>query len=105
MKDLLVLEEQQRESHRNLQAARETKERKEAQRASLEQQLGDLKYKDGQVRTELKRVREILAVGQRKLSSARSDADKAGIDIRNFDEYVDNVDPSLNLFVYHLTPL
>ena len=88
MKDLQVLEEQQRESHKLLQAARETKQRKEGQRATLERQLGDLKYKDGQIRIELKRHREILAAGQRQLSTARSEADKAGIDLRNFDEYV-----------------
>ena len=88
LKDLQVLEEQQRESHRKLQAARDTKQRKEAQRTTLENQLGDLKYRDGQVRAELERIREMLSVGQRKLQSVRSDTDKKGTDLREFDQYV-----------------
>ena len=89
MKDLQILEEQQRESHRKLQTARETKQRMEMQRASLEHELGDLKYRDGQVRAELAQIRQMLSTGQRKLYSVRSDADKAGFNLRDFDQYVD----------------
>ena len=83
-----VLEEQQRESHRKLQAARETKLRRESQRASVEQHLGDLKYNNGQTRAELERIHEMLSVGQRKMLSVRRDGDSAGSALRDFNEYV-----------------
>lgn len=82
------METQQRESRRLLDAARETKERKEQQRVTVERQLGDLKYKDGQIRKELERHREILAAGQRQLATARNESNQADIDLRNFDMYV-----------------
>lgn len=86
MKDLRILEEQQKESQRSLQAARETKKKKEAQLVKLEHFLGDLKYKDGQIRTELNRARESLALGQRQLSSVKNNAENAADFLRNFNE-------------------
>lgn len=86
MKDLRILEEQQKESQRNLQAARETKTKKEAQLVKLEHFLGDLKYKDGKIRIELNRARESLALGQRQLSSVKNNADNAADFLRYFNE-------------------
>lgn len=84
MKDLQILEKQQQESQAKLTAARETKQKKEAQLVDLEHSLGDLKYKDGQIRTELDRARKSLALGQREMSSVRSDTESARSALSNF---------------------
>ena len=88
LEDLKELEKQQRDSHQKLQKARETKSRIEFKYKSVEQRLGDLKYSNGQTRVELKRIHEILSVGQRKMLAVRRGADNAHSNIRDFNEYV-----------------
>jgi hypothetical protein len=78
------LEEQQRESHSKLQAARKTKQCLESQRTALEQKTGDLKYRDGQKRAELERIRHMLSLGQRQLATARREADRADENMEDF---------------------
>lgn len=88
MKDLQILAEQQQQSQHQLQVARDTKQKKEGQLAKLEHTLGELKYEDGKLRTDLERSRESLALGQRQFLSIRSDAENAGSALRQFNEYV-----------------
>jgi predicted nucleic acid-binding Zn-ribbon protein len=85
MRDLRVLEEQQRESHRKLQAAQETKQRRMQQHATLESKLGELKYQNGQSRAEVQQMRTILSDAQRKIGAMRLKADGAGDDLGGFD--------------------
>lgn len=86
LRDLEILEHQQKESQQKLQLARQTKERKELQHAALEQELGNLKYRDGKLKAELAQTHKLLGTGQRALSSVRDDARKAEADLRAFDQ-------------------
>ena len=88
MRDLRILEEQQRDSQRKLVAAQEAKQRRQQQHAALEAQLGELKYQNGQSRAELQSMRDTLAREQRKLSVIRNQSESAGDDLHNFDRYV-----------------
>jgi hypothetical protein len=85
MKDLRVLEQQQHESQRKLQHAQETKLRRLDNHASLETNLEQIKYQNGQSRAELSHMRNLLSKGQRSLGAVRLGAGRAGDDLRDFD--------------------
>lgn len=85
LRDLQVLEEQQRESQRKLQHARDKKQRTELQRAALEQQLGNLKFEDGKIKAEIAQTHKLLSKGQRSIAAVRGDAKKAEQELRDFD--------------------
>ena len=67
MADLLVLEQNHRESERKLASARLTKEHRIRQRNDLESQLQDLKFSNGGLRAQLNQYRELLATLTREL--------------------------------------
>ena len=54
----------------------------------METQLDRLKYANGQQRAELQRATALLSVGQRQIAEARIKAEKAGVDLREFDRKV-----------------
>lgn len=80
-----MLEQQQREAQRKLASARLTKEHRLQQQASLENQLEDLTYSNGEQRAQLLQARELLSSGTRELGSRRLEAERAGDDLRAFD--------------------
>jgi hypothetical protein len=69
MKDLRVLEQQQHESQRKLQHAQETKQRRIEYHATLETNLEQVKYQNGQNRAELSHMHNLLSKGQRSLGT------------------------------------
>jgi hypothetical protein len=85
MKDLRVLEQQQHESQRKLQHAQETKQRRQEYHATLETNLEQLKYQNGQNRAELSHMHNLLSEGQRLLGMVRLSTGRAGDDLRDFD--------------------
>ena len=85
LEDLLVLEQQQREAQRKLASARLSKEHRLQQQTSLENQLEDLKYSNGEQRAQLLQARELLSSGTRGLGSRRLESERAGNDLRAFD--------------------
>lgn len=85
MSDLRILEEQQNESRRRLEAAQATKQRRVDQQTELESKLDQLKYHNGQKRAELQNFHALLSEGQKSLQTARVSSEKAGGDLRDFD--------------------
>jgi hypothetical protein len=85
MKDLRVLEQQQHESQRKLQHAQETKQRRLEYHATLETNLEQHKYQNGQNRAELSHMHNLLSKGQRSLGTVRLSTGRAGDDLRDFD--------------------
>jgi hypothetical protein len=85
MKDLRILEEQQRESQQKLQVARANKQRHLQAHAALETKLEDLKYKNGQRRVEIQRVHKLLSEQTRLLTRSRNEASSATDDLHSFD--------------------
>lgn len=65
MKDLRILEEQQRESELRLQQACRAKQQNQATLTAFENSLQKSKYSNGRERASLTRKREVLARGQR----------------------------------------
>ena len=84
MKDLRILEEQQHESQRKLQAARMAKHRTEQQHSKLEAKLGELKFANGQSRALLQRMHEVLGESHKSVATMRSKVEGAGDDVHKF---------------------
>lgn len=77
LKDLKILETQQRESEQQLNVARQTKDRRILAQVGLEATLEKLKYQNGQERALLQKWHDKLAQGNRSLSLTRDGADSA----------------------------
>ena len=86
--DLRILQDQQNDAERRLQQTRATKQKRLEQQAAAEAQLDRLKYANGQQRAELQRATALLSVGQRHMAEARVKAERAGVDLRDFDRKV-----------------
>ena len=86
MKDLQILEQQQRESHRLLESIKLTKKHKIEQRSSLEKKLSSLKYSNGEKHALLVRAREVLSMSTRELGTARLHSDRSGGNLKRFSE-------------------
>eukprot|EP00980_Cylindrotheca_fusiformis_P013606 scaffold3502_cov111-Cylindrotheca_fusiformis.AAC.1 len=86
LEDLRVLEQQQRESQRKLANARVTKENRFQQHTTLETQLEQQKYKNGELRAQLRQFREFLSCGTRELGARRLAGGRAGDDIQAFEQ-------------------
>lgn len=86
--DLRILQDQQNDAEQRLKQTRATKQKRIEQQASIESQLDRLKYANGQQRAELQRATALLSVGQRQIAEARIKAEKAGVDLREFDRKV-----------------
>jgi hypothetical protein len=85
MEDLRVLEQQQRDSQRKLANARVTKDHRLQQQMTLEVQLEQQKYTNGELRAQLRQHRDFLSSGTRELGVHRLAGAKAGDDIRDFE--------------------
>lgn len=88
MKDLRILEEQQKEAEQKLQQARQTKQRRQTMLSTHEAQTQELKYRNGQQRAQLQRMYDLLGQGQRSLGFARDDANKARRDLEDLEQAV-----------------
>ena len=84
MKDLRILEDQQRESQRRLHTARLAKQRAERQHSELEAKLGELKFANGQSRALLQRMHEVLAESHKAVATMRNNVDDADRDLHMF---------------------
>lgn len=73
MNDLRILEEQQKESEQKLLQAQRAKEQRLADLQIYEDKLQKVKYKNGQDRAYIQRIRESLASGQRTLQACKDD--------------------------------
>jgi hypothetical protein len=90
MADLRILDAQQRESEQKLHHAKVTKQRRLEQQTALEEQLDKCKYQNGELGAELQRSHELLSDGQLQLNGARNASIKAGDDLREYDEKVND---------------
>jgi chromosome segregation ATPase len=86
MEDLQILEQQQREAQRQLASARLTKEHRLQQQLSLENQLGGLKYSNGEMRAQISQARDLLAAASREFGARRLASNRAADRIRAFDQ-------------------
>lgn len=77
LKDLRILEQQQKESAKELQTARETKQVRLKQLDAKEAELQRLKYNNGQLRAQLQRMHERLSQGQRSLGDCKASSSNA----------------------------
>jgi hypothetical protein len=88
LKDLMILEQQQKEAEHKLQTARVTKQKRLEQQAAFEVQLDGLKYENGQLRAEIQRAREILSMGQRDMLKVEETSSQAGYALRSYNRKV-----------------
>ena len=86
MDDLRVLEQQQRDSQRNLAAIKVTKQHKLDQRSSLDAKLSALKYSNGEARFQLNHARNVLSKSQRELASAKLRSERSNDHLHKFDD-------------------
>jgi hypothetical protein len=99
---LRILEEHKAESHRMLDSARVARLHYIQVQSDLESKLDSVKYRNGQMRTEVKRHHELLGNGQRSLSDAMLSSAKATNDLDDFDQLLKR-SHSTNVFVvFHL---
>lgn len=85
MADLRVLEQQQRESQRELAASQLTKQHKLEEQAHLESHLSSLKYANGEQRAQLARARTVLSQCTRELGACKLLSSKSGDALKGFD--------------------
>lgn len=85
MEDLHVLEQQQRDSQRKLEAIKLTKQHKLEQRSALESKLSSLKYANGEQRAQLVRARDVLSRCTRELGAAKLRSGRSSEALRAFD--------------------
>ena len=83
-----MLEQQKQESYRQLQNAKHKRQTKEKALASLESQLHELIYSNGQKRANLDRMRQLLNEGQRALGSAQADEKKSRRDFQELERVI-----------------
>lgn len=81
-----MLEQQQREAQRKLANARVTKDHRLQQQTALETQLEQQKYKNGELRAQLRQFREFLSCGTRELGARRLAGGHTGDSIRGFEQ-------------------
>jgi len=86
MEDLRVLEQQQRDSQRNLAAIKVTKQHKLDQRSSLDTKLSALKYSNGEARFQLNHARNVLSKSQRELAAAKLRSERSNDNLHKFDD-------------------
>lgn len=86
MEDLRILEQQQRDSQRQLQSVKITKQHKLSQKEKMEQTLAALKYKNGQYKVQLTYARQVLSKSTRSLATAKLRADKSSDHWKKFNE-------------------
>jgi hypothetical protein len=85
MEDLRILEQQQRESQRNLAAIKVVKQHKIEQRSSLDGKLFSLKFSNGEARFQLNHSRQVLSNSQRDLASAKLRSERSNDNLKKFD--------------------
>lgn len=83
--DLRILDQQQRESLRMLESTKLTKTHKLEQKKSLEVNLSNVKYQNGEMRAELQRANKELSQHHRQVLDARSRSEKSRKDSTRFD--------------------
>ncbi|CAJ1961637.1 unnamed protein product [Cylindrotheca closterium] len=86
LEDLRVLEMQQRDSQRKLTNAQITKQNRVQQQATLEVQLEQTKYANGELRAQIRQFREFLSCGTRELGTRRLAGSRSGDDIKAFEQ-------------------
>ena len=74
MKDLRVLEEQQRESQHKLTQTKLLKQNMLERQSEMEARLASLKFKNGELRVQLTRMNEVLSTSTREMEAAKLDA-------------------------------
>ena len=84
LKDLKVLEEQQRESQRRLETAQRMKKSRLAKQTALQAEVGSILAKNGESRAELQSMYNQLSVGQRRIGNVGAIASDAGRDLQDF---------------------
>ena len=82
MRDIQLLEQQQRDSQRQLEKAQIIKQQRLDQQAKLERQHEQLKFSNGELRAQLEKARQILSAGTRTLNVRKLADDKIGNDLR-----------------------
>jgi len=82
MEDLRVFEQQQRESTRLLASIKLTKKHKLEQRASYEAKYSSLQYKNGEMKEQLSRSREMLSINTREIGTVKLRAARSGDDLK-----------------------
>lgn len=85
MKDLRILEQQQRESQHKLQVARLEKQKQQETQDQLQHQLEMLQYQNGTRRAALQRMRSALSEQSRDMQDTRSSVDTSGNDLQELD--------------------
>lgn len=85
MEDLRILEQQQRESQRNLAAIKVVKQHKIEQRSSLDTKLFSLKYSNGEARFQLNHSRQVLSNSQRDLAAGKLRSERSNENLKKFD--------------------
>lgn len=85
MADLRVLEQQQNESFRKLEAIKLTKQHKQSQHSSLESKLSSLKYANGEQRAQLVRSRDVLSRSTREMGATKLSSSKSSDSLKAFD--------------------
>ena len=75
MKDLRILEAQQRESEYELSQARRSKQMHADSLAHLQEELQSIKYKNGQEQALVNRMRDLLSQGYRSLQDTKGESD------------------------------
>lgn len=88
MKDLQILEEQQRESQQKLHYAQTCKERTQQKHDKMESELGELKYANGQSRGVQMRMEKVVKESQREVTIMRNELKKADGGLEDFNKYV-----------------
>mmetsp|Transcript_16509 Transcript_16509/g.24963 ORF Transcript_16509/g.24963 Transcript_16509/m.24963 type:complete len:291 (-) Transcript_16509:3362-4234(-) len=71
MEDLHILEQQQRESQRKLTQTKSLKLNRMEHRSFLENKLGDLRYRNGECRTQVNRARDVLSKSTREMEELK----------------------------------
>lgn len=71
MEDLHILEQQQRESQRKLTQAKSLKLNRMQHLSFLENKLGDLRYRNGECRTQVNRARDVLSKSTREMEQLK----------------------------------
>lgn len=85
LKDLRILEQQQKDSKEQLEQVRRQKQQRMKALESQEDALQQIQYGNGQDRARLQRMHEMLATVQRRLQTGKGHADDARRDLDNFD--------------------
>jgi hypothetical protein len=99
--DLRILEEHKVESQRLLDSARLSRLQRVQIQSDLESQLDAMKYRNGQMRTEETHHHELLANGQRILSSAMVSSANATKNLDEFDERLKVFHSTKKFLAYH----